>query len=452
MLRVPAYPEEVALKSSSPAAVAIACAILIACSGEAPGVAAADGGAGPGPSGSPGVGGLPCDVDAVLAKGCRTCHGATPAFGAPMPLASLADLRADSKAYPGKKVFERVGARIHDDASPMPQPPNPRLPSADAAVLDRWIAAGAPAGTEACAAPTPNPGGVTPLACNADQRVRPASRFAMTNATDLYVCYGFDTTAAQRRHVIAGAPHIDNPKIVHHVLLYQAEAAVSATPQPCGAGGGRDWRLVTGWAPGGRNFELPPEAGFAEEAGTTHWAIQIHYNNAQGLVGETDASGYDLCTTDQLRPNDADIMATGTMQIDIPPRSTFTTTCDLAYPSSYGPIKVLSAWAHMHRLGRAEYAKRMRGGQDAMLLDVPAYDFSVGAGATSVNVDLGPGDTIQTMCQWRNDTDAAVRFGEGTGDEMCFAFLTYYPKITAPRFRWSSPSSPLVSRCTTKTE
>jgi hypothetical protein len=30
--------------------------------------------------------------------------------------------------------------------------------------------------------------------------------------------------------------------------------------------------------------------------------------------------------------------------------------------------------------------------------------------------------------------------------------MTYYPKITASKFRWAAPASPLVSHCTTATE
>ncbi len=89
--------------------------------------------------------------------------------------------------------------------------------------------------------------------------------------------------------------------MVHRVLLYQADATVSGTPTPCGAGGGSGWRLVTGWAPGGKNFELPPESVFAEEAGTTRWALQVHYNNAQALENQVDETGFDLCLTGKLR-------------------------------------------------------------------------------------------------------------------------------------------------------
>jgi len=400
-----------------------------------------------GSSGAAGAG-LPCDVDAVLGKSCRSCHSDPPKYGAPMPLVTLADLHAEGRG--GQKVFERVGARIHDDAAPMPQAPNPRLDATDTATLDAWIAGGAPAGTTQCGGAGGGGGGVAALSCTPDQKIRPTAKFTMPDAKDLYICWGFDTTAATKRHVFAGAPHIDNPKIVHHVLLYQADSAVSGAPAPCGPGGGSGWRLVTGWAPGGKNFELPPEAGFPEEAGTTHWAVQIHYNNAQGLPNEVDASGYDLCTTDKLRPNDADILATGTVNISIPARSTLTTTCEVTFPQEFGNIKVVSSWAHMHKLGRAEYAKRIRGGAEATILDVPAYDFNVGGGATDVNVDVAPGDKLRTMCKWQNTGDATVGFGEGTDDEMCFAFLTYYPKITAARFRWITPSLPGISKCTTE--
>ncbi len=272
-------------------------------------------------------------------------------------------------------------------------------------------------------------------------RPKALSAFPMTKDNDLYVCYGFETEAAAKRHIIAGAPVIDNPNVVHHVLLYQAGKAASPTPTPCGAGGGKDWRLVTGWAPGGKNFELPPEAGFAEEAGTTHWAVQIHYNNIKGLDGQLDSSGYDLCSTDQLRPNDADILATGTLNISIPPRSTTTTTCDFAIPDQFGSINVISSWAHMHKLGRAQSASRIRNGVETSLLDAPNYDFYTGAGANAVNVQLSGIDHVKTTCKWSNTSDTTVTFGENTEDEMCFAFLTYYPKITMKNFVWALPAA-----------
>ena len=41
--------------------------------------------------------------------------------------------------------------------------------------------------------------------------------------------------------------------------------------------------------------------------------VQVHYANPTHAPGHLDASGFDVCTTAQLRPNDAGIMAFGTM-------------------------------------------------------------------------------------------------------------------------------------------
>ena len=396
------------------------------------------------------LGTLPCEVSTVLVENCQKCHGGTPSFGAPMPLVTLADLRADSKITAGKKVYEQVGVRIHDDASPMPQPPNTRLSATDTAMLDGWIAAAAPAGTGTCNDAGVAPSTIQALDCTADQILRPTSKYTVPkDQSDIYVCYGFDTTATTKRQVIAGAPHIDNTSVVHHVLLYQTPDSVSGTPTPCGAGGGTNWRLVTGWAPGGKNFSLPPEAGFAEDAGTTHWALQVHYNNITGLVGEQDASGFDLCSTDQLRPNDADILATGTFEIKLPPHTTSQVDCDVTIPPAYASeIDIVSSWAHMHQLGIAQSAKLVHNGVETTLLDAPNYSFKQGGGTQAVNVKVTGGDSIHTMCRWTNTTDATVTFGEKTEDEMCFAFLTYYPKITVPGFVWAGPAAPGYSKCT----
>lgn len=426
---------------------AAVCSVLVACYGSSAIEVSGSGSGAPSPTASGGA--LPCAVDSVLARNCRKCHGATPQFGAPMPLMTLADLTAPAKLSAGKKVYEAVGARIHDDAAPMPQAPNARLDANDMQTLDAWIAAGAPPATGACEATATGSLEPQALSCTPDQHIRPTSKWAVSAKTDEYVCYGFDVAAGQKRHVIAAAPHIDQKSVVHHILLYQSDTAVSGTPAPCG-GGRKGWRLVTGWAPGGKNFELPPEAGFAEDVGTTHWVVQLHYNNGQALTGLEDETGYDLCSTDQLRPNDADIMATGTYEISIPPRSTVQTTCEVKFPAAYGPINIVSSWAHMHRLGRAEYAKRVRDGAETTILDAPNYDFGSGAAANAVSVDVRPGDVIRTMCKWQNPGETKVTFGEATDDEMCFAFLTYWPKIESATYRWSAPALPIVSKCTSQ--
>jgi hypothetical protein len=255
-----------------------------------------------------------------------------------------------------------------------------------------------------------------------------------------YVCYGFDVTPAAKRHVVALAPHIDNPTIVHHVLLFQADASVGTTPTACNGGGSAGWRLVSGWAPGGKSSVLPPEAGFPEE-GTTHWVMQVHLNNAKGLANQSDGSGYDLCTTDQLRPNDADVLASGSTSFTIPARGSLTQTCSFAFTGITTPLHVFSATPHMHLLGKSLVTNVLpSGGAAAQVVDLPNWDFQTQVAYPASNV-VNPGDSIQTACTWDNPGDTSVSFGENTTDEMCFSFLAYYPKITSGLFSWVTPSA-----------
>jgi cytochrome c551/c552 len=132
-------------------------ALLAGCGAQKNGATPADAGATPNVDGaSMTTQGLPCDVDAVLARNCGSCHSNPPQYAAPMPLVTYADLHAVAPADPDTMgtnvpVYQAVEQRIHDVAKPMPQPPNAPLSAADATVIDNWVAAGAPAGTGVCA-------------------------------------------------------------------------------------------------------------------------------------------------------------------------------------------------------------------------------------------------------------------------------------------------------------
>lgn len=389
---------------------------------------------------------LPCDVAKVLQDRCGSCHGASPQYGAPQPLVTYDDLHAKSN---GKAQYELVSDRIHDDRSPMPPAPKPRLSAEETKIFDDWIANGAPRAATACGAPpTPDAGDdePSPLGCKPDLLIRSATNYTMPkNTVDQYVCVGVDVDAASKRHVTAFAAHVDNKTILHHVLLFQAPSSVSSTPTPCASFGSVSWQLVAGWAPGADAFELPPEAGFPQEKGTTHWVIQLHYNNAQGLEGQTDRSGFDLCTTDELRPNDAGLIGFGGTTFSIPPRSKKTITCDYKLPAAFPGVTLVRAWPHMHILGTALKSERIAGGKSDTIVDDPNFSFQSQL-SHPVAMKLSANDVVRTSCTWNNATDKAVGFGERTGDEMCFNFLTYYPSLAStpipgvPAVNWIAPA------------
>jgi hypothetical protein len=412
---------------------------------------ATDGGGGSGTGagsseGGSASGGLPCEVSEILATHCQSCHSAEPKFGAPMPMVSRADLLAAPPKNGAATVGEAAVARVNDTANPMPPPPG-MLPAAERAVLEAYVADGMPESSDTCGGGGSGAGGSggAPLDCVPDISLKPAVPFEMPVVDDLYVCFGVEAPSDVARHITAIAPKVDNEKILHHILVLQSPEPVAAQGEPCDFVN-LDWKLLYAWGPGTPAMVLPEEAGFPvgpDEPG--HFVIQIHYNNIQGLVGELDQSGVDLCTTTELRPNDADIMAFGGTQFDdIGPNSMESTTCSLDIPSQIGsflPITIFQSWPHMHQLGRQfESVIERANGDVVTLADVPNYDFDYQITYPNDDIQLGVGDQVRTTCTWENTTSQTATFGEGTGDEMCFNFVAYYPRIDFAQWSWLLPS------------
>lgn len=398
--------------------------------------AGVDTGAAADTAGTP-AGQVPCDVDAILEKNCRSCHGATPTFGAPMSLTTLADVQ---------KYKDAVKSRINlpaDAKGRMPQKPNAALSAADLATMNAWLDGGLAARTGDCASadagtdPTS-----TPLSCKTDVQLRPKSKWAMpTDSKDVYVCYGFELDTATKKHIVGIEPKISNSKIVHHILLMQSDTAVDGTPVRCSEGSIARYRMLYAWAPGVGPFEMPKEAGLPAEPGKAHYVVQIHYNNVKALDGEQDDSGFDLCSTTELRPNDADVLAFGTMKFNIPAKSKHDVTASWTIPSFIPEIHAIGAFPHMHQLGKSlSTTLHPKAGGTVDLGTDPAFDFNNQFFAHLPNVTIKAGDTVKTRCVWENPTANAVSFGENTENEMCYGFTMYYPKLTASSWSWAAPS------------
>lgn len=130
-----------------------------------------DGGSSQGDGGGApaGAGGLPCEVKAILANHCQTCHGATPANGAPFPLVGYQDLTRLSAT--GAPIAERVLARITSTDRPMPPSPGAPVPAEDIAAIEAWVKAGAPISAADCSATPPGPFD-GPVVCTSGTRWR----------------------------------------------------------------------------------------------------------------------------------------------------------------------------------------------------------------------------------------------------------------------------------------
>ena len=391
-------------------------------------------------------GGLPCAVEGVLARRCQSCHGAIPQYGAPMPLVTRADLLASLPGNPGRRVHEEVGVRIHDDARPMPKAPNQRLEPAETAILDAWIAAAVPESQEICTPSSGPPDAGVKLSCTPDLHIRPAAPYVMpSDIDDILVCYGFESNVTSKHHIIGLSPSISAARQLHHVTLLQSDVAVSPVPSACSPEAMTVWRPLYGWAPGTAALELPAAAGFPEDA-STHFVVQLHFANPSHTP-VSDTSGFDLCTTDQLRPSDADIMAFGTMEITVPARGSLTKDCSVPVPKDGVTTHLFAAFPHMHKLGASiRSVVHPAGGGNAItdLGTVKSWDLG-NQSWLPLDYTLRPGDVIESKCSWNNPTDHGVGYGPTADDEMCFSYVMYFPKIRTPDWHWSLPA--LYSTC-----
>jgi hypothetical protein len=375
-----------------------------------------------------------CDALAVLRTGCQECHSANVESTAPMPLDTYADLMKPAVTDTSKKVYELVSLRIHDTEKPMPEPPR-TLTAEQLAALDSWIAGGAqPGPDESCttAIPTPDltPDAGTdleepPVAAEWPADCEEIHKITVGNNQGHVVRAGveehpqfyFDAPwGADPVQAVAIRPITDNKKVLHHWILYESGGT---------GGGAAGGKFLSGWSPGKDGMRtFPEDIGMYLPGGKQVLRLDTHYYNKGGTTDQTDQSGVEICITRHFRKNTAGTYAFGTLSISLPPgRDTpITAKCTV----TGGPVYLLNSSPHMHKLGYWAQFWKTSGGQQTMLQDT-AFNFEFQEGKALDRVQLNAGDTVTTVCKYKNDTGATVRFGQNTENEMCFNFALYYP-------------------------
>ncbi|HEU4533267.1 MAG TPA: peptidylglycine alpha-amidating monooxygenase, partial [Polyangiaceae bacterium] len=216
------------------------------------------------------------------------------------------------------------------------------------------------------------------------------------------------------------------------LIAFQVPAGEGPGPEPtpCSSVFPSGWKMIFGWGPGGLPLELPPEAGFpTEENAPTRFVVQAHYSNLTREAGQRDRTGIGLCSTEQLRPNDADVVAFGGAPFFIDADRRVTLDCSVSVPGAT-PLKTFRAWPHMHKLGES-FAGQVRHADQSFesLGNVLDFDFEHQI-SYPIDATLRPGDVVNSSCTWNNRGGGPVGFGEDTSSEMCFNFISYYPRIT----------------------
>ena len=386
----------------------------------------------------------------IIAAKCATCH--QPGGIAPFALQTYADAKAHAaeiaSAVQSRKMPplppQQLGCQALDD--------DRNLSEDDRMNLFYWAQNGAAEGDAA------HPAAITlPVDVLGAPTVSVDSGIDYTSTIsgqDDYRCFVIDPQITSRFDLIAADTTSTNRAIVHHVIVSAVPPASAAQAyandnQDDGPGyecfGGvkvTGAYSVSASAVGSPVKPFPDGTGVPLAAGTI-FVVQVHYNFANGRganrLGLTlwksptpitrYPHGLSLSNVGFFIPAGApDVEATATGRFDT----------GAAGPGVTKPGRLWGVFPHMHQLGRSITVELERAdGTKACLMNIPAWDFHwQGSYQFVAPVVVNAGDKVTSTCVWDNSQDHQpmvngvqqtthdVRFGEGSGDEMCLTGLT----------------------------
>ncbi|KAL4218744.1 hypothetical protein ACF0H5_021332 [Mactra antiquata] len=257
-----------------------------------------------------------------------------------------------------------------------------------------------------------------------------------------YMCITFEFPTDKDYHLVAHEPIIDTEDVMHHTLVYGCDGVVDEPPSPlltpkeCGGEMRSCTSILALWSVGISGGCYDDQMGFlVGNSGFKYAIMQVHWNNPDKVPGYIDSSGIILYLTPKLRPNNAGVLMIGQTKLDIPPlvqSVIFTGECPGSCTSKMmeGPINVSVAINHMHLLGYAQRTDIIYKNVESPVADDQVYDYNTPVlHIHKTPMKVNPGDGLKTSCHFSSmDRTNHTKFGQATADEMCFAFLIYYPK------------------------
>ncbi|XP_026125787.1 DBH-like monooxygenase protein 2 homolog [Carassius auratus] len=253
-------------------------------------------------------------------------------------------------------------------------------------------------------------------------------------------------TFGPKQHIYRIEPVIENVDLVHHLLLYRCPPTVTEPLEAeCYTGADEKcMEVVAVWGVGGGAFEFPEVAGLpiGGNVGNFFYRLELHYNNPHKSAGRVDNSGLRFYYTSELRQHDAAVLMTGLAVAPgyaIPPKAKSFHTygmCDTAnipkVLETPHDLQVFSVMLHTHLAGRKVRVGHFRGGEQIDILAADeSYDFEyqevTNLGKTkTVKLD----DKLLVECTYNTENrDSLTWGGFSTTDEMCLAFIFYYPAM-----------------------
>ena len=373
------------------------------------------------------------EAEAALTERCGTCHGETPAFGAPQ---TLMNREALLEGPPGGRLIDRALERIA--AGEMPPAGQAPMSTLEREALYRWATCGEER-------PAPAPPGLEvdrPRFIHAGEVAESWSRSELradaevTLVDDQYRCFSFEGPGeeGETRYIRRIEPLIDDTRVVHHIVLYEvAEGDGGGAEQQCGAGLEGS---IYAWAPGAGALQFP-EGGLVTDS-TRRYLIEVHYNNRAAYEGVRDRSGVRIFHSAPEGPA-IDMLVLGPDGFILPPESRTEVggICEIEEP-----LKVVAMLPHMHELGVSLRSEIIRAdGERESMINLSGWDFDFQVAYDAEGLEFAPGDRIETHCIFENNSTETRRHGPNTDDEMCYHFTYVTPPPSQRRC-----DAPIVER------
>ena len=276
------------------------------------------------------------------------------------------------------------------------------------------------------------------------------------------ICIGRDELIAQGvpnttdlMNVIGFEPFITegSEPFVHHFIVTGSpfpncpSSSFNATDNEEGFG----IEIAYAWGPGEHAIAFPEDLGgpLFGTTGFNSYYLEIHYDNRQEIEGVIDSSGVRFYYTETPRLHQVGVLQLGDPFVAL---EGVGVGDQLNLHEFYCPgacsnktlindsVTVVREVLHMHRHGVRIVNEQIRNNETirAGMVDVWEFDQNGAASAMQQPFTIQPGDSFRTSCYYRDeygaDNSTGSMFGLSSQDEMCIAFLYYYPRKSMPLF------------------
>ena len=256
-----------------------------------------------------------------------------------------------------------------------------------------------------------------------------------------HFCLNFRLPSDQEYHLIAVTPVVDNALALHHMGFGPCDYSVEETekPEECLKGNTAEPdcnMFLAQWTRGMAGLCYDPRAGVRfGHGGATVVRLQVHWKNSELRDDWWDSPGMVLYYTAKLRQNNIGVFTAGQTSLAIPPArpawtATGACTSHCTRKVLTGPITLTQVFHHMHGLGTRQNVALRRGvsGPVEVLTEANPFDNHNPMRRPDPPRTVRPGDELSVTCTFQslNRTTTAT-WGGGPGQEMCVAFVWFFP-------------------------